>query len=91
MHYVGPSIVIMIGNMLKKSLQIMKCIICYANHVNNINPNTKYRKCLITYYKTYGIIGLKKHVNVNHAIIAKIIEEEVSSSIINFVERQVTN
>jgi hypothetical protein len=30
-------------------------------------------------------------VNVNHAIIAKIIEEEVSNSIISLVERQLTN
>ncbi len=30
-------------------------------------------------------------MNVNHAIIAKIIEEEINSSIINFVERQLTN
>jgi hypothetical protein len=92
MHYVGPSIVLMIGQMLKgevfKSwnasfvMLIMWTILIQA---------LKIKKCLITYYKTCGIIGLRKHVNVNHAIIAKKIEEEINSSIINFVERQLTN
>jgi hypothetical protein len=51
--------------------QIMRCIICYNNHVNAYNPNAKQRKDVITYYKTYEIIILKKHVNVNHEIIFK--------------------
>jgi hypothetical protein len=37
-----------------------------------LNPSTKDRKKLITYYKTYvELIGLKNHVDANHAIIAK--------------------
>jgi hypothetical protein len=42
--------------------------------MNNSNPNIKDTKCLITYYKTYGITGLKKHVDADHAIIAKTFE-----------------
>jgi hypothetical protein len=32
-------------------------------------------KWLITYYKTYGITTLKKHMHVNHFIIVKFFEE----------------
>jgi hypothetical protein len=39
------------------------------------NPNTKKRKILITYFKTYDITTWKKHVDCNHAIIVKNIEE----------------
>jgi len=38
----------------------------------------KERKMLITYYKTYGISTLKKHVDNDHAIIVKKIEEEIN-------------
>jgi hypothetical protein len=36
-----------------------------------LNLNTKERKMLITYYKTYGISTLKKHVDNDHATIVK--------------------
>jgi hypothetical protein len=45
-------------------------------------------KDLKTYYKTYGIIALKKHVDAYHFIIAKNIEEEIDNGIIESVERQ---
>jgi hypothetical protein len=48
------------------------------------NPRTKERKGLITYYNTYGIIVLKKHVDADHSIIGNILEEEVNNSIIEF-------
>ncbi len=47
----------------------MKCILCYDNVVNISSPKTKEIKGLITYYKIYGIIFPKKHVDVNHSII----------------------
>ncbi len=53
------------------SLQVMRCLL----HV--FNPNTKGRKGLITYYKTNGIIALKKHVNNDHATFVKKIEEKI--------------
>jgi hypothetical protein len=61
---------------------------CYDNVVNILNPRTKERKDLVTYYKTYAIIVLKKHVNVDHSIIAKKFEKEINNEIIKSVERQ---
>jgi hypothetical protein len=49
----------------------MKCILCYDNAINIPNARTKERKGLITCYKTFGIIFIKKHVDVDHSIIAK--------------------
>jgi hypothetical protein len=51
----------------------------------------KKKKGLITYYKTHGIITLKKHVDVYHVLIIKKIEEEVNGLIRGFFERQPTN
>jgi hypothetical protein len=53
------------------SHQVMRCILCYDNVVNIHNPRTKEKKSFITYYKTYGIIVLKKHVDANHFRIVK--------------------
>ncbi len=92
MHYVGPSIVLTMGKMLKREVfkswnALFVMLIMWTILIQAL----KIKKWLITCYKTYGIIDLKKRVNVNHAIIAKIIEEEVSNSIISLVERQLTN
>jgi hypothetical protein len=73
-----------------RSCQIMKCILCYDNAINIINPKTKNKKGLIIYYKTYGIIVLKKHVSAYHSIIAKKFEEEINNEITKNVERQLT-
>jgi hypothetical protein len=68
--------------------QVIKCIFCYINLVNKFNPSIQHRKRLITYYKTYGVIRLKKHVDVDHVIIiAKAIEEEVNSLIRGLVKK----
>ncbi len=40
------------------SHQVIICILCYDNPVNILNPRTKERKGLITYYKTYGLTTL---------------------------------
>jgi hypothetical protein len=69
------------------SHKVMKHILCYDDAINIPNPKTKERKGLITCYKTYGIIDLKKHVNANHFIIAKKFEEEINNEIIGSVER----
>jgi len=63
------------------SHQVMRCIMCYGNVVNIPNSRTKERKGLITYYKTYGIIALKKHVDANHYVIAKKIQKEINNEI----------
>jgi DNA-binding transcriptional regulator WhiA len=48
---------------------------CYNYPLHVFNPSTKEKNELITYYKTYGITTLKKHVNGNHVVIVKKIEE----------------
>jgi len=45
------------------------------------------KKGLITYYKTYGINIIKKHVNVDHSIIVKKIEEEINNEIVRITKR----
>jgi hypothetical protein len=68
----------------------MKCLIYYDIHVHALNPSTKEIKGLITYYKTYEIIALKNHVDGDHAIIVKNIEEEVNGLIRGILERHTT-
>jgi hypothetical protein len=53
------------------NLEVTKCMLCYTNLVHVLNPNTKKRKGFITYYKTYEIIALEKHVNLNHDLFSK--------------------
>jgi len=55
-----------------------------------LNPNTKERKIFITYYKTYDISTLKKHVDNDHATIAKNFEEEINVLRRGPIERQLT-
>ncbi len=63
-------------------------LILYYNSLGNApNASIKEMKSLMTYYKTYGINILKKNVYENHAIIAKIIEEEINSLMTRTVER----
>ncbi len=64
----------------------MKYMICHVNFVY-YNPITKKRKGILTYFKKNGIRTLKKHVDVDHAIIANIFEEEVNSPLRNILER----
>jgi hypothetical protein len=52
------------------------------------NPRIKERRGIITYSKINGITTLKKHVDVDHAILAKSFEEEVNSPLRNVLERQ---
>jgi hypothetical protein len=50
-------------------------------HINLVlfNPRTKERKGIISYYQKNEKATLRKHVNVDHVLFAKIIEEELSS------------
>jgi hemerythrin-like domain-containing protein len=70
------------------SHQVMRCILRYDNVVNILNPRTEKKKGFITYYKIYGIITLKKHVDVDHSIITKRFEETINNEIIENVEKQ---
>jgi hypothetical protein len=42
------------------------------------SPNTKERKALTTYYKTYEITALKNQVDTNHVLVVKKFEKEVN-------------
>jgi hypothetical protein len=51
-------------------------MMCYIYFYNSpIDASNPKRKHLISYYKKFGIITFNKHVNANHAIIAKMFEE----------------
>jgi len=54
--------------------QIMRCMICHVCFVL-CNPRTKERRGIVTYSKKNGITTLKKHVDVDHVILAKKFEE----------------
>jgi hypothetical protein len=48
--------------------------------INASNPIIQTRKGLISYYKTRGTITtFNNHLNVDHAIIANVFEEEVDN------------
>jgi hypothetical protein len=52
------------------------------------NPRIKERRGIVTYSKINGITTLKKHIDVDIAILAKRFEEEVNSPLRNVLERQ---
>jgi hypothetical protein len=56
----------------------MKCHLCYKTLVL-YNPRIKLKKGLISYYKTNGILALKKHMDVKHNLFTKKLDEEVNS------------
>jgi hypothetical protein len=60
-----------------ENTQIIRCILCYQEFVIGINSRTRARKGLISYYKTNVITSLKKQVNVEHVVIAKMFEKDV--------------
>jgi hypothetical protein len=64
--------------------------LCYINLVEISNPKTQARKCLILYNIRNQIITLKKHVFMNHLIIAKMFKEEMNSPLKGEEERKPT-
>ncbi len=64
-----------------KCPQTMKCIFCYNSLVLFCNLETQAKKGLIIYNKTNGITTMKKHVNADEIIIAKMFEGEVNTII----------
>jgi len=43
--------------------------LCHNGLVNASNPRRQATKRLISYYKTYGVTSLRKHVDVNDVIV----------------------
>lgn len=72
-----------------KVLQVMHCMICHRKDVPLI-AKTKLRKGVISYLKTNGIVIFKNYVDVEHTLIAKKFEEEVSSPMKSGLEKQLT-
>ncbi len=68
--------------------QVMKCLLGYISFLHVLSLNTKERKTLTTYYKTYEITTLKKHADTNHVLIMKHFEKEVNGPIIKKIEMQ---
>ncbi len=71
-----------------KCQQTMRCILCYNSPILFCNLKTQVRKSLIIYNTTNGITTLKKHVNTNDSIIAKMFEEEINNLMRGEVEKQ---
>jgi len=44
----------------------MGCILCHNNPILKVNRKTQARKGLIIYNSSYGIVALRKHVNLDH-------------------------
>ncbi len=70
-----------------KCPQTMRCILCYNSPILFCNLKTQARKNLIIYNTTNGITTLKKQVNANNYIIAKMFEEEINNLVRGKVEK----
>jgi hypothetical protein len=62
-----------------KCFQLIRCIYYYASLILISNAKTQGRKGLILYNNASIIIVLKKHVYVDHCMIAKIFEKEINN------------
>jgi hypothetical protein len=85
MHHVSIFIVLMMGKMLKGEVYkswdaFIVTLVLWTILIQALNT----KKCLITYYKTYGITSLKKHVDAIFVVIVIFFEEEVNSPIKGF-------
>jgi hypothetical protein len=90
--YVGFFFVNDHKNVDLKCLQTMKCFqVCYNILVLFCKfPKTQTRKGPILYNTTNGVTTLKKHMNVNDYIIAKMFEEEMNNLLKKEMERKPT-
>jgi outer membrane lipopolysaccharide assembly protein LptE/RlpB len=64
-------------------------MICHRKYVPFITK-IKVRKGVISYLKTNGIVIFKNYVDVEHTLIAKKFEEEVSNPMRSGLEKQLT-
>ncbi len=62
-----------------ENIQILRYIICYQTFACGINLRTQARKELISYYKTYGITSLTKHVDIHHMLITKEFDKRMNN------------
>ncbi len=66
----------------------MQCIIYYNSPILFCSLKVQAMKGLFLYNTTNGITTLKKHMNANHFIIAKLFEEVINSPLKGKMERQ---
>ncbi len=66
----------------------MQCIIYYKSLVLFCSLKVQAMKGLFLYNTINGITTLKKHVNANHSIIAKLFEEAINSPLKGKVEKK---
>ncbi len=72
--------------------QLMRYVICYNNLVVSIvfNHGRRLRKGLVFYFKSNGIIALRKHVNANHGLFIETFENELNDNMKSSMKRQIT-
>ncbi len=58
-------------------LQLMFFMVCYNSLMSFLYQRTRLKKGLVFYFKSNGIIVLKKHVDANHGLIVKTFEENL--------------
>jgi hypothetical protein len=56
-------------------------MLCYSKLIGYaiLEPRTKLRKNLVSYFKNNGITTLKRHMNVDHGLIVKKIKEKMNN------------
>ncbi len=59
----------------------MYCMLHYSKLVGHaiLEPRTKLKKTLVSYFKSNGITTLKKHMDVDHGLIVKKIKEKMNN------------
>ncbi len=78
----------MITKMLMWMPQTMQCIISCNSPILFCSLQVQAMKGLFVYNTTNGITTLKKHLNANHFIIAKLFKEAINSPLKWKVEKQ---
>ncbi len=60
--------------------QVMCCIFCYNKLLGHVilEQKTRLKKNLVLYFRSNGLITLKKNVIVSHGLITKKIEEKIN-------------
>ncbi len=70
----------------------MRYMLCYEKLVSLaiLGQRTKWKKRLVSYFKSNGITTLKKHLNGNHFLIARNLGKKLNNNVKNLVKRQPT-
>ncbi len=60
---------------------VMCCILCYSRLIGHaiLEPKKNLKKCLVSYFKSNGIIILTNYVDANHGLLVQNFEEEMNN------------